>query len=134
MPTDIRRTLTIASLSVAVFGGVLFGVQPASRQPADAASAAASPSKGGVLDLVDRGLSGPAGIEDEGSYNLIDPIGPGAGTSVSAADEVYASTLVVGKYTPWQAYRDPFAAAPGTTPPPGPYTPPGPPRRRGGSK
>jgi hypothetical protein len=126
-----RKIFTSAALALAVAGFILLNLPSASRQVGDAASAAAAPSKS-VLDLVDRGLAGPAGIEDEGAYNLIDPIGPGAGTSVSAADEVYASTLVVGKYTPWQAYRDPFAAAPGTTPPPGPYTPPGPPHRRGG--
>jgi hypothetical protein len=132
MPIFARKFVTIAAVSLGVLGGVLFSLQSSSTQPVDAASAATAPSKT-VLDLVDRGLSGPAGIEDEGAYNLIDPIGPGAGTSISAADEVYASTLVVGKYTPWQAYRDPFAAAPGTTPPPGPYTPPGPPHRRGGN-
>jgi hypothetical protein len=133
MPMQSRRIFTSAAVTLAVIGGVLFSLPPASRQAGGTASAAASPSKA-IVDLVDRGLSGPAGIEDEGAYNLIDPIGPGAGTSVFAAEEVYASTLVVGKYTPWQAYRDPFAAAPGTTPPPGPYTPPGPPHDRGGTK
>jgi hypothetical protein len=133
MPMRFRRFLTTAAVSTAVLGGVLFNVVSGSNKPGEPAFAATTPSKN-VLDLIDRALSGPAGIEDEGSYNLIDPIGPGASTSVSAADEVYSSTLVVGKYTPWQAYRDPFAAAPGTTPPPGPYTPPGPPRRRGGTK
>ncbi len=133
MPMHFRRILTTAAVSTAVLGGVLFNLPSRSNKSGDPAFAATTPSKN-VLDLIDRALSGPAGIEDEGSYNLIDPIGPGASTSVSAADEVYASTLIVGKYTPWQAYRDPFAAAPGTTPPPGPYTPPGPPRRRGGSK
>jgi hypothetical protein len=130
---NVRKILTSAAVSTAVLGGVLFNLSSGPKQAGDPAFAATAPSNS-VLDLIDRGLSGPAGIEDEGSYNLIDPIGPGASTSVSAADEVYASTLVVGKYTPWQAYRDPFAATPGTTPPPGPYTPPGPPRRRGGSK
>jgi hypothetical protein len=133
MPMNIWRFLTTAAVSTAVVGGVLFNVASGSKQAGEPAYAATAPSKN-VIDLIDRGLSGPAGIEDEGSYNLIDPIGPGASTSVSAADEVYSSTLVVGKYTPWQAYRDPFAAAPGTTPPPGPYTPPGPPRHRGGNK
>ena len=133
MPRHFRIITTSAAAVLAVAAGVLFSSPPASRHIGDAASAAAAPSKT-VIDLVDRGLSGPAGIEDEGAYNLIDPIGPGAGTSVSAAEEVYASTLVVGKYTPWQAYRDPFAAAPGTTPPPGPYTPPGPPHVRGGTQ
>jgi hypothetical protein len=133
MPMRFRSYLTAAAVSTAVLGGVLFNVASAPKQAGDPAFAATAPSST-ILDLVDRGLSGPAGIEDEGSYNLIDPIGPGASTSVSAADEVYASTLVIGKYTPWQAYRDPFAATPGTTPPPGPYTPPGPPRHRGGRK
>lgn len=133
MPSYYRKVFMSAAISLTVLGGVLFILPSTSKQTAGAASAAAAPSKS-VLDLIDHGLSGPAGIEDEGAYKLIDPIGPGAGTSVSAADEVYASTLVVGKYTPWQAYRDPFAAAPGTTPPPGPYTPPGPPHRPGGPK
>jgi hypothetical protein len=133
MPMNIRKILTTAAVFTAVLGGVVFNLSTGSKQPGEPAFAATAPAKN-VLDLIDRALSGPAGIEDEGAYNLIDPIGPGASTSVSAADEVYASTLVVGKYTPWQAYRDPFAAAPGTTPPPGPYTPPGPPRRRGGDK
>ena len=126
MPMYARKIITSAALALAVLCGVLLSSPPSAQLAGDAASAAAAPPKS-VLDLVDRGLSGPAGIEDEGAYKLIDPIGPGAGTSVSAAEEVYASTLVVGKYTPWREYRDPFAAAPGTTPPPGPYTPPGPP-------
>lgn len=133
MPMNVRKILTSATVSMAVVGGVVFNLASGSKHPGEPAFAAATAPKS-VLDLIDRALSGPAGIEDEGAYNLIDPIGPGASTSVSAADEVYSSTLVVGKYTPWQAYRDPFAAAPGTTPPPGPYTPPGPPRRRGGDK
>jgi hypothetical protein len=133
MPMNVRKILTSAAVSTAVLGGVLFNLSSGSKHPGEPAFASTTAPKS-VLDLIDRALSGPAGIEDEGAYNLIDPIGPGASTSVSAADEVYSSTLVVGKYTPWQAYRDPFAAAPGTTPPPGPYTPPGPPHRRGGDK
>jgi hypothetical protein len=133
MPMNIRKILTSAAVTAAVLGGVVFNLPSGSKHGGEAAYAATTAPKS-VLDLIDRALSGPAGIEDEGAYNLIDPIGPGASTSVSAADEVYSSTLVVGKYTPWQEYRDPFAAAPGTTPPPGPYTPPGPPRRRGGGK
>lgn len=133
MPMYARRIATIAAAVAVVLVGAVLQFPSAVKHVGDPASAATAASKS-VLDLVDRGLSGPAGIEDEGAYKLIDPIGPGASTSVSAADEVYASTLVVGKYTPWQAYRDPFAAAPGTTPPPGPYSPSGPPRRGGGTK
>ena len=133
MPTYARRIAMIAAAAAVVLVGAVLQLPSAAKHAGDPAAAAVAPSRS-VLDLVDKGLSGPAGIEDEGAYKLIDPIGPGASTSVAAADEVYASTLVVGKYTPWQAYRDPFAAAPGTTPPPGPYSPSGPPRRRGGPR
>ena len=61
-----------------------------------------------VQALVDKGLNGPAGPDDEGQYRLIDPIGPGGATSTSAVDEVYASTMVGGLYTKWQPYHDPF--------------------------
>jgi hypothetical protein len=133
VPVRARISFKTFAATIAVLGGVLLCLPSAARQSGDTASAAAAPHNA-VMDLIDRGLSGPAGIEDEGTYNLIDPIGPGATTSVSAADEVYASTLVIAKYTPWQSYRDPFAAAPGSTPPPGPYGPPRPPQRRGGAK
>ena len=108
--------VSIASIAALAF---LMGVNPSYTSRA----AASAPSQA-VTDLVDRALNGPAGPEDEGNYNLIDPIGPGANTEISAADEVYSSTLIVAKYTPWKSYSDPFAAAPGSTPPPGPYGPP----------
>jgi hypothetical protein len=114
-----------ASVAAIAIAGLVFVVAPSATPKA----AAASPSQA-VNDLIDRALNGPAGPEDEGSYNLIDPIGPGANTEISAADEVFASTLIVAKYTPWKSYSDPFAAAPGTTPPPGPYSPSGPPLRQ----
>ena len=122
-----HRVGFVLQASIAAFAvtGLVFAIAPSVTPKA----AAASPSQA-VSDLIDRGLSGPAGPEDEGNYNLIDPIGPGANTEISAADEVFASTLVVAKYTPWKSYSDPFAAAPGTTPPPGPYSPSGPPLRR----
>jgi hypothetical protein len=73
-----------------------------------------------ALELADHGLTTVVGPDDEGSYRLIDPIGPGGVKSVEAADEVTASTLQGGVYEPWQAYRDPFL--PGSGPPsPGPY-------------
>ena len=77
-----------------------------------------------ALQLADHGLTTVVGPDDEGSYALIDPIGPGGVKSVEAADEVYASTLQGGKYHPWQAYRDPFAPVPGGPPGSGaPYKP-----------
>jgi hypothetical protein len=114
-----------ASIAAFAVAGMVFAAAPSATLKA----AAASPSQA-VSDLIDRALNGPAGPEDEGNYNLIDPIGPGANTEISAADEVFASTLIVAKYTPWKSYSDPFAAAPGTTPPPGPYSPSGPPLRQ----
>lgn len=78
-----------------------------------------------ALEMADHALTTVAGLDSEGSYALIDPIGPGGVKSLEAADEVYASTLQGGIYHPWQAYRDPFAPQPV---PPGtanPYKPGG---------
>ena len=76
----------------------------------------------GAQALVDRALSGPAGPDDEGSYRLIDPIGPGGATTSAAADEVFARTMVGGIYTRWEPYHDPFSF-PQSSPMPGPYGP-----------
>lgn len=76
-----------------------------SRAPA---AATAPPT---ALELVDRALSSAAGPDDEGVYNLIDPIGPGGARSTDAIAEVLASTFVAGRYVPWN-YRDPFATPP----------------------
>ena len=92
----------------------------------DAGAAPAGASPPSALQMADHALNTVVGPDDEGSYALIDPIGPGGVKSVEAADEVFASTLQGGKYHPWQAYRDPFAPAPSG--PPGtanPYKPPG---------
>ena len=72
------------------------------------------------------------GPDDEGSYALIDPIGPGGVKSVEAADEVFATTLQGGKYHPWAAYRDPFAPQPNAPPGSGPYKPGAPSKPYGG--
>ncbi len=77
-------------------------------------------------ELADRGLSTAAGLEDEGSYRLIDPIGPGGTTSVVATSEVLASTLQGGKYTAWRPYRDPFDPNPPLGPGTAPYHTPKP--------
>ena len=94
--------------------------------------AGASPAGASVptaLELAEHALTTVVGPDDEGTYALIDPIGPGGVKSVEAADEVFATTLQGGKYHPWQAYRDPFAPQPGGPPGSGPYKPGG-----GGSK
>jgi len=93
----------------ALLATLLFAAHAASRP----ALAGPDMSPMGAVDsniqaLVERGLNGPAGPDDEGRYNLIDPIGPGGATSTSAVDEVYASTMVGGLYTKWQPYHDPF--------------------------
>jgi hypothetical protein len=81
------------------------------HSPSSPALAASDTS---ALALVDRGLAGPAGPDDEGQYRLIDPIGPGGATATSAQDEVFASTMVGGLYTKWQPYHDPFTGSGGT--------------------
>lgn len=83
------------------------------------ASAAVTPA---ALSLVDRGLSGPAGPDDEGQYKLIDPIGPGGATAAAAQSEVFAPTMIGGQYTKWRPYHDPFASGSGY---PGSYSPEG---------
>jgi len=96
---------------VAMLAALLFVAHGASR-PALAGPADLSPFTAvdsSVQALVEKGLNGPAGPDDEGRYNLVDPIGPGGATSSSAMDEVYASTMVGGLYTKWQPYHDPFS-------------------------
>jgi hypothetical protein len=85
------------------------------------AAAPAGASVPTALELADHGLQTVVGPDDEGSYRLIDPIGPGGVASVDAANEVFASTLQGGNYQPWQAYRDPFAPGMTGPPSPGPY-------------
>ncbi|MBV8365680.1 MAG: hypothetical protein JO194_04190 [Candidatus Eremiobacteraeota bacterium] len=72
------------------------------------ATAAAQP-QAAALSLVDRGLAGPAGPDDEGQYRLIDPIGPGGASDTAAQNEVFAPTMIGGQYTRWRPYHDPFA-------------------------
>lgn len=97
----IIGSVMTAGLAIALTGWLL--VARPSASPALAAAADTS-----ALALVDRGLSGPAGPDDEGQYRLIDPIGPGGATATGAQDEVFSSTMVGGLYTKWQPYHDPF--------------------------
>jgi len=101
-----------------------------------AGSQPASASVPSAIELADHALASVLGPDDEGSYRLIDPIGPGGATSVVASDEVYATTLQGGKYGAWSAYRDPFAPQPtGPTVPktPGQYGPGAPKPPHGGA-
>jgi hypothetical protein len=93
------------------FAAALAGWLLVARTSATPALAASDTS---ALALVDRGLAGPAGPDDEGQYRLIDPIGPGGATTTGAQDEVFASTMVGGLYTKWQPYHDPFTGSGGT--------------------
>lgn len=69
-----------------------------------------------ALQLADRALMSPALLEDEGQYRLIDPVGPGGASSVAAAVEVYASSMIAGRYGPYRSYRDPFTQPIGAPP------------------
>jgi len=115
------RTRTLGIIVAAIVVAGLIGSGVAGRHPSADRAAASVPS---AIELADNGLSTVVGPDDEGSYALIDPIGPGGVMSTEASDEVYASTLQGGKYTAWQPYRDPFAPAP-NGPPGGPYPPAG---------
>ena len=124
MRTRITALVAMAAALVAI-------VSTGSLRHAGAAPAGASVPT--ALELADHALSTAlVGPDDEGSYALIDPIGPGGVKSVEAADEVFATTLQGGKYHPWAAYRDPFAPQPNGPPGTGPYKPGGPSKPYGG--
>ncbi len=95
------------SLSAALAIGVWSGVARGGPPPASPASASTA------LSLADLGLMGPAGPDDEGQYDLIDPIGPGGASQTTAQDEVFAPTMIGGQYTKWRPYHDPFATGGG---------------------
>lgn len=107
--TVLGGAVTIG-LAATLAAWLLISHAPSSPALAAADSGAlAATTETGALALVDRGLAGPAGPDDEGQYRLIDPIGPGGATPTSAQDEVFASTMVGGVYTKWQPYHDPFS-------------------------
>jgi len=124
MRTRITALVAMAAVLIAI-------ISTESLRHAGAAPAGASVPT--ALELADHALSTSlVGPDDEGSYALIDPIGPGGVKSVEAEDEVFASTLQGGKYHPWAAYRDPFAPQPNAPPGTGPYKPGGPTKPFGG--
>ena len=115
MTNRLTGLIAAATAVLAVLGA------GASNHAGMTAAGASVPS---ALEMADHALNTVVGPDDEGSYRLIDPIGPGGVKSVEAADEVTASTLQGGKYEPWQVYRDPFAPPPNGPPTSGPYQPP----------
>ena len=116
MRNRITGLIAAATLLVAIVSAGTLAHAGATRAGASVPSA---------LELADHALTTVVGPDDEGTYALIDPIGPGGVKSVEAADEVFASTLQGGRYHPWQAYRDPFAPQPNAPPGTGPYNPGG---------
>jgi hypothetical protein len=116
----MRSRITSFVAVVAVLAAIL-SIAPL-RHAGGSPAGASLPS---ALEMADHALTTIVGPDDEGSYALIDPIGPGGVKSVEAADEVFATTLQGGKYHPWQAYRDPFAPQPNAPPGTGPYKPGG---------
>lgn len=109
---------TIAALAAVV----AFASSSTMRHAAAAPAGASVPT---ALELADHGLTTVVGPDDEGTYALVDPIGPGGVKTNEAADEVFASTLQGGKYTAWRSYRDPFAPQPGPPNTGQPYQPGG---------
>ena len=119
MLKKIIRLVAAAGVMAAL---VAFGSSGALRHAGAIPAGASVPS---ALELADHGLSTVSGLDDEGTYALIDPIGPGGVKTTEAADEVFASTLQGGKYTEWRSYRDPFAPQPGPPQTGQPYQPGG---------
>ena len=109
----MKRKILTGAIALIVAGMALLTMTPALKSgglhqwPAPEPALASSSN---ALALVDRALAGPAGPDDEGHYNLIDPIGPGGATLLSADNEVFARTMIGGVYTKWQPYHDPFVS------------------------
>lgn len=85
-------TMRIARLAAACV--LLVGLSASVGQtpvPANASAPAA-------LELAEHALTTNALLEDEGSYRLIDPVGPGGVTRSQAVGEVLASTMQGGMY------------------------------------
>jgi hypothetical protein len=118
----LRRTALRIVATAALAAIVALGSSATMRHAGATPAGASVPT---ALELADHALSTVVGPDDEGTYALIDPIGPGGVKTTEAADEVFASTLQGGKYTAWQTYRDPFAPQPGPPNTGQPYQPGG---------
>jgi len=127
----LNKTIRLVTAAGVMAAFIAFGSSGALRHAGAAPAGATVPS---ALELADHGLSTVSGLDDEGTYALIDPIGPGGVKTTEAADEVFASTLQGGKYTAWRSYRDPFAPQPGPPQTGHPYQPGGGSSNGGGAR
>lgn len=117
------RRIGLSVMATAALAALVAFASSSTMRHAGASPAGASvPS---ALEMADHALSTVVGPDDEGTYALIDPIGPGGVKTTEAADEVFAPTLQGGKYTAWRSYRDPFAPQPGPPSSGQPYQPGG---------
>ncbi len=127
----LRKIVGLVSAASVIATLVAFGSSGTMRHAGATPAGASVPS---ALELAEHGLSTVSGVDDEGTYALVDPIGPGGVKSTEAADEVFASTLQGGKYSAWRSYRDPFAPQPGPPLTGHPYQPGGGSSSGGGSR
>jgi len=97
----LRAAIAAGLALIALASASTFAGPPRGATPARASSLSA-------LQLADQALSSIVGPDDEGSYRLIDPIGPGGVNTLAAANEVYASHMLGGQYSMW-GVEDPFA-------------------------
>ena len=104
----MKRKMLTGATAIILASLTLILLAPAPKSAGSQTSTLASTSA--ALTLAEHGLAGPAGPDDEGRYNLIDPIGPGGATPYSADNEVFAKTMIGGVYTRWQPYHDPFTS------------------------
>jgi hypothetical protein len=121
MKVDMKKLVFGGAFLLITIGLLGRSVVTPHNGAAPAAAAVAAPSTA-TLSLIDRGLAGPAGPDDEGQYRLIDPIGPGGASAATAQSEVFAPTMIGGQYSKWRPYHDPFASGADY---PGNYTPGG---------
>lgn len=94
----IRIKLAVAAGALLASGGVLLAHQ---SEPARATASAA-------VELADKALTGPALLEDEGPYNMIDAIGPSGITQQQATQEVTSRTMIGGLPVPGGADSGPY--------------------------
>ncbi|MBC5823717.1 MAG: hypothetical protein GIW99_09080 [Candidatus Eremiobacteraeota bacterium] len=88
-----RKSTRLLSATLAVF--VVAISQTALLHWQNVTATAGPPT---AMELVQKGLAGAVGPDDEGPYTLIDPVGPGGVSESVAAAEVFAPRLQGGNY------------------------------------
>jgi hypothetical protein len=91
----LQRGYSASALLGVLSAIVLLAAQNASVRAPDYTARAAAPR---AIELAEHGLAVAAGPDDEGPYQLIDPLGPGGVSNAAAADEVFSAKLQGGKY------------------------------------